>query len=270
MTELVDQLSKNGFYVVKNAVTEKKIEQLLSELDNLSRSIGLNACAAPIGVQKTIATDPIINNIHFHSDAFLDLAVNGEQVELIRLVLNDPFYTLIPDEDVNFILAQCNLRKSDSILDYHVDVRLQIPSTQGHSIQVIVALEDRHKNNGGLKVIPGSHLLGRIETDYLDVASEQFVDLKAGDMVIFWSHLYHGTTGVSPAHTPAWGLLLTYRAWWCKPQFNFVEMFKDRLPALCSKTRTLLGFHSQPASSWDGSPSARQGYSDLLTKRIAK
>jgi len=46
-------------------------------------------------------------------------------------------------------------------------------------------------------------------------------------MVIFWSHLYHGTTVVSPGEKPAWGLLLTYRSWWCKPQFDFVKMFQE-------------------------------------------
>jgi len=256
----INELKKNGFFVIKASLSPQKIDHLLGEVDKLIEELGDTSCAPPVGIQKSIATDPILNNIHYLSNDFLDLVINGEQVELIRQVLNDPYYGLIPEDQPNFTLAQCNLRKSSSSLDYHVDVRLKIPFSEGSSIQCIIALEDRNRNNGGLKVISGSHLSSKVEAKELDFSSEKFVDLQAGDMVIFWSHLYHGTTGVSLGHNPAWGLLLTYRSWWCKPQFNFVEMFQERFADLDFKTKTLLGYHSQPSSSWNGSASARQGY----------
>jgi len=259
----LDKLINDGFVVIKNALNLKELEHLLGIVDNVIADIGDDGCAPPVGKQKSIASDPLVNNIHYHSNEFLDLVVNGNQTEIIKMVLNDPFYGLIPKDDPNFILAQCNLRKSSSVIDYHIDVRLKVPSPSSWSIQCIFALEDRNRRNGGLKVIPGSHLMNQITDSDLDTSSEKFVDLKAGDMVIFWSHLYHGTTPLSNNEKAAWGLLLTYRAWWCKPQFDFVNMFgPERLASLSRRTRTLLGYYSQPSSDWKGSPSARQGYSD--------
>jgi len=55
------------------------------------------------------------------------------------------------------------------------------------------------------------------EAAKLVLESETFMDLKAGDMVLFWSHLLYGTADLSADEKAAWGLLLTYRSWWCKP-----------------------------------------------------
>jgi ectoine hydroxylase-related dioxygenase (phytanoyl-CoA dioxygenase family) len=258
----IDHLMQNGYCVIEKSLSAKKITELLDVVENIIADTGVHECAPPVGTQKSIETDPVINNIHYHSSDFLDLVVNGEQIEPIKTLLNDPYYGLIPQSEPNFILAQCNLRKSTSVLDYHIDVRLKMPFPTGWSIQCIVALEDRNRRNGGLKVIPGSHLMDQIVTGDLDTSCEQFVDLKAGDMVIFWSHLYHGTTACALDEKAAWGLLLTYRAWWCKPQFDYVKMFDhERFANLSQRTKTLLGFYSQPSSVWNDSPSARQGYS---------
>ena len=95
----------------------------------------------------------------------------------------------------------------------------------------------------------------------IDKSNEKIVNLKAGEAVIFFSHLYHSTSTVLKSYSSAWGLLLTYRSWWAKPQFDFVSMFgKQRLSQMNDKQKTLLGFYSQPSKVWDGSLSARQGY----------
>ena len=257
----IDKLMQDGYFVIKKSINAEKLRHLLSVVDTITAEQGDNACAPPVGIQKSIATDPVINNIHYHSADFLNLVVNGDQIDPLKIVLNDPYYLLIPPEEPNFILAQCNLRKSTSALNYHIDVRLKVPSPSSWSIQCVVALEDRHRGNGGLKVIPGSHLFEQIDNKDLDTTTEQFVDLEAGDIVIFWSHLYHGTTGISDGEAAAWGLLLTYRAWWCKPQFDFVKMFGEEPPAsLSERAKTLLGYYSQPSGDCNASPSARQGY----------
>ena len=176
----IEKLNSDGFFIIKKSLTPKEIEHLLEVVGSIIADVGSLSCTPPIGIQKTIANDPIVNNIHYHSDDFLDLAINGGQIDPIRQVLNDPYYGLIPEGEPSFNLAQCNLRKSSSSLDYHVDVRLKVSQPVGWSIQCIIALEDRHRSNGGLKVIPGSHLLQNNEDGSLDHTTETFCRFEGG------------------------------------------------------------------------------------------
>ena len=257
----INNLKINGYTVIPNYLDKKKLNDLSLELELISSSIGDKSSGAPLGRQNIIKHDKIINNIHYHSDKYLDLVVNGQHIPIIQEFLNDPYYGIIPEKNPNFILAQCNLRQSSTAIPYHVDVRHHSPAPTGWSMQCIVAIEDRHEFNGGLKVINGSHLQEFQISENIDKSNEKIVNLKAGEAVIFFSHLYHGTTPVLKSYNSAWGLLLTYRSWWVKPQFDFVSMFgKKRLGQMNDRQKTILGFYSQPSKAWDGSPSARQGY----------
>ena len=257
----VKNLSVKGYTLLRNYLDNSKLKELNLERDLVRSAVGNKSAGVPVGRQNIIKNDNSINNIHYHSNKYLDLAVNGLHIPIIQEFLNDPYYGIIPENYPNFILAQCNLRQSSTAIPYHVDVRLHFPASYGWSIQCIVALEDRHEFNGGLKVIPGSHLQDFGISKSLDTSNEEFVNLKAGECVIFFSHLQHGTTPVLQSYNSAWGLLLTYRAWWVKPQFDFVSMFgEERMSQMDNKQKTLLGFYSQPSKAYDGSPSARQGY----------
>jgi ectoine hydroxylase-related dioxygenase (phytanoyl-CoA dioxygenase family) len=256
-----ESLKSNGYTVLKNFLTKEQLVEYRNELQSVIRVVGDNTSGAPIGEQSKILQDKIVNNVHYHSSKYLDLVVDGSHISIIQKFLNDPFYAIIPEDQPNFILAQCNVRKSSTAIDYHIDVRLKLPAPTGWSMQCIVALEDRHKLNGGLKVLPGSHLQNFQTREHLDLSNEKNVDLKAGDAVIFFSHLYHATNEVSETYNSAWGLLLTYRAWWAKPQFDFVNMFGEkRIKLMTNKQKTLLGYFAQPSKDWDGGASARQGY----------
>ena len=255
-------LETHGYTIVKNYLDKGEIEYYLAEVERIAEKVGDNTSAPPAGAQKIIQNDRIINNIHFHSEAFFDLISYGKHIEILSPFLNDEWYGLIPQNRPNFILAQCNCRESSTALPYHVDVRLKSPGHQSWSMQCILALGDRHKENGGLKVIDGSHKNDRLKPNLADLDNEVFVDLEEGDMVIFHSHLIHATTQLQDGRNPGWGLLLTYRSWWCKPQFDFMEMFsKERIEKYDDIKKTLLGYYSQPDADCFGSPSARKGYS---------
>ena len=257
----LSNLQVNGFTVLPNYLGKKHLFDLMSELALVAEVIGENTSGAPIGDQSNIKNDKMINNIHYHSEKYLNLATDGQHIAIIQEFLNDPYYGIIAKSEPNFTLAQCNLRQSSTALDYHMDVRLKSPAPTGWSMQCIVALEDRHEFNGGLKVMPGSHLQEFQNRETLDISGEKIVNLNAGDAVIFFSHLYHATTAVAEPYKSAWGLLLTYRSWWAKPQFDFVSMFgEERLSKLNNKQKTLLGYFSQPPKLWNESSSARQGY----------
>ena len=257
-----NDLNSSGYTVLKNYLNQEQITKYLEITEKVVADVGANASAPPNGSQKIIKNDRIVNNIHFHSEEFLDLISNGSHINILAEFLNDEGYGVIPKDKPNFILAQCNCRESSTALPYHVDVRLKLPTTQSWSMQCILALEDRTSKNGGLTVIEGSHLSDFIPADKLNRGCETFINLKAGDMVIFHSHLHHATTELGHGEKPGWGLLLTYRSWWCKPQFDFMKMFSQvRIEQMDDVKKTLLGYYSQPPSDCFASPSARQGYS---------
>jgi ectoine hydroxylase-related dioxygenase (phytanoyl-CoA dioxygenase family) len=259
--EHLKSLRNNGYTVLDNFINKKKLLEFKHELNSVIELVGDNTSGAPIGEQSSIEQDKIVNNIHYHSEKYLDLVTDGPQIDIIQEFLNDPYYAIIPKDQPNFTLAQCNVRKSSTPIDYHMDVRLKLPAPTGWSMQCIIALEDRHEFNGGLKVLPGSHLENFKSRENLDLSNEKILNLKAGDAVIFFSHLYHATTIVSKPFESAWGLLLTYRSWWAKPQFDFVNMFgEDRLKHMNNRQKVLLGYYSQPSKEWNGGASARQGY----------
>lgn len=250
-----------GYTVIQGFLGKRDTVSCLAEVARVAEIVGNTAYAPPTGEQSIIRNDKIINNIHFHSEYFLHLISHGQHIPILASYLNDEWYGLIPKEKPNFILAQCNCRKSSTALPYHVDVRMKVPGHRSWSMQCIIALEDRTKENGGLSVIKGSHKNERLRPDRNDYENEVFIDLQAGDMVIFHSQLIHGTTNVQEGFKPGWGLLLTFRSWWCKPQFCFMSMFtKERIEGYDDVTKTLLGYYSHPSSDVFGSPSSRTGY----------
>lgn len=256
-----NDLCEQGYTVIKNYVCEQKIKRYLEITENTIQTFGANSPAAPVGSQNIIKNDRVVNNIHLHSEEFLDFVSYGHHIDILSEFLNDKWYDLIPEDKPNFILAQCNCRESSTALPFHVDVRLKLPTAQSWSMQCILALEDRNSRNGGLCVIEGSHLKDFIPAHDVRQEDQKFVDLTAGDLVIFHSHLHHATTELQAEEKPGWGLLLTYRSWWCKPQFDFLKMFsKERIEKMDDVKKTLLGYYSQPPSDCFASPSARQGY----------
>lgn len=82
-----------------------------------------------------------------------------------------------------------------------------------------LALDDSDESNGGLQVIKGSHLAGDhdhawegvhavIPEAEIDVAHAEPLDARAGDLLVFSSHLVHQTVGNATAdrHRRAWVL----------------------------------------------------------------
>ena len=108
---------------------------------------------------------------------------------------------------------------------------------------VMWAITDFTVDNGGTRIVPGSHLAGvnpdpmvphRIRTIGLEV--------KAGQAFVFDGRLWHGTGANRTAH-PRYGILTTY----CGPQFRQMENYPlmvrpDVLDRASPRLRATLGF----------------------------
>lgn len=255
-------IESEGYSVIKGYVDLANAAKLNALADDIFLTKrGGSLTAAPVGRQKVIANDPIVSNVLYYSEEFLNLVTSGDHLKVYQWFLNDRYYGLIDQSNPNFMLAQCNLRKGATAIDYHIDVRMNFEGPLTWSMQGILALDHRNRYNGGLKVIPGSHRQSGFPSDKTDKSSEIFVDLEPGDMAIFHSTLFHATTPVTEGYDPTWGLLLTYRSWWCKPQYDYVRMLPAEMTdKLTNAQKTLIGFHSLPPSNPEASPSLRIGY----------
>jgi hypothetical protein len=188
-------------------------------------------------------------------------------LKVIKFFLNDPYYGLIPEDDCNFILAQMNARAGLVPLPYHVDTRMVTPGYQTWSIQGFLAVEPLNELNGGLIVIPGTHVTGTFPTkDTTNYDKAIALNLEAGDLVLFSSQLHHATASVTDENLPGWSVLLTYRSWWCKQQFSMYSLVDSKeWTNLSNNQKLLLGAASITPNQINASASARCGYENMWT-----
>lgn len=257
------ELLEKGFYVVESYVSEDLCKALVDELEVLhaSRSAIGQSCAPPVGLQKSIERDRLINNVVCYSPMFLNLATSGDHLKILMPMLNDPYYGLLPSDETNFILAQANAREGRSAIPFHVDVRMLSLGGRTWSYQGQLALSARNSRTGGLKVRPKSHLEDCYPDPKDKFSDSVNVDLKPGDLILFSSQLHHATYDTADGEVAGWAFNLTYRCWWVKQQFDFWNMLApETLGKLTSSQQVILGGASQVPRDPDASPSLRTGY----------
>ena len=264
--ESIQHILAYGYCVIRNYVKDDKqvlLQQKAVELHSKLARQGVKPASA-VGIQKIIDKDRMVNNVILYDDNYLEIATTGDHLKIYSHFLNDPFYGLIPSDDANFILGQANLREGTTPLPFHVDTRMVIEGSATWSMQAVIALSRKKNINGGLRVRPGSHLLGEYPDSSIDYQDAIDVDLDTGDIAIFSSQLHHGTHSTSKEQKAGWSFNLTYRAWWTKQQFDFCSMLgKQKLATLDNNQQLLLGACSIPPSEPTASPSMRQGYDRL-------
>ena len=84
-----------------------------------------------------------------------------------------------------------------------------------------IGLDKIDKDGGCLRVVPQSHLLNNMPDSLKDNHKAIDLEIDEGDLIIFSSQLHHATNKTKKNIDPPWSLLLTYRSWWCKQQFDF-------------------------------------------------
>ena len=218
---------------------------------------------APLGLQRLISQDRIINNLVAYDKLFVDYSTTGDYLHIVDYFLKDKYYGLIPEKDHNFILAQLNARAANVALPFHVDTRMVTEGMSTWSIQSFLSLGNLERGKGGLRVVPKSHKSGVFPKDS-EIDINTVIDLQTGpgDLVLFSSQLHHGTYGSLP--TSSWSILATYRCWWCKQQFALYELTAPELySCLSDNQKLLLGGASVTPNTINASASARTGYANL-------
>lgn len=239
----INELKWNGYTVIPQALAARDIKYLLEDINAL-----YNATKDEISQDTPYlnTNQPNVYNLQNKHIDFIKLLSNNLKLEKILIhFLNDKWYKQIPQDQPNYILRSFGARSSNDALPLHIDSFIPYVGDEVLAMQVVIVLEDMTVENGCTVVVPGTHESGR----YADKAFyDKAVPLtpKAGDIVIWDSRLWHGTTKNNTNGT-RWAIIATFCRYWLKQQFNITESLpKDIKNQLSPKEKSILGFNSIP------------------------
>ena len=129
-------------------------------------------------------------------------------------------------------------------------------------MQAAIALDNRDEANGCSLVVPGSHLSGCYsDRDYQGALP---VPMRAGDVALWDSRLWHGARPNTSGGPQAWTLIATLQRWWVKPRFDITSGLPAAIYAeLSDSQKALLGFCCEPPKDEFHGTNTRQGYDGL-------
>lgn len=256
----IQEIDVYGYTVLSNLLPEHQVSSLLTVLQR----IGDEEKSRHKQLHDERKQDKYVYNLQNKDISFINLLSNPTVKRIVGHFLNDPYYQVMgPDED-NYILNYYNARSSGNALDLHIDCKF--PATGKHVwvMQVAYVLEDMSEDNGCTVVVPGSHKSG----EYTDrgLKKRLSVTAKAGDVILWDSRLWHGTTE-NRSGASRWVAIATFSQWWIKQNLDIPRMLPEELYALCSDNeKVLLGFCSIPPVSDEISVIMKKSKEDLKQK----
>lgn len=197
---------KDGFVVVKQLFTPEEAEELKHEASAIMSKHGVEEDNS-IGVFLGFVSE---------SSLFKEAAAKSALVDVLKEVVGD--YVIFLNDKMVF---------KNASTDYGSPWHQDHPYWNGsHKYSVWIALDDATKENGCLRVIPGSHLTGIIlhdgeATDGKGFANRlneaaidetKIVDLQVsrGDAVVFHDLLIHASYP-NKSGADRWALISTYK-----------------------------------------------------------
>ena len=174
------ELNKNGFFVVKDVFSKSEIEHF--------KNIVLNY----IKKNKTISNAQGITIPDFIKKTELkdvaDIRDNKKINEVLRELFDNNYrFCGHNDIGINRIVGWHKDKLNGNYANYEThDIWSEVNGEKHEIVKVLIYLQDHSNNNDGLKIIPGSHLSRKIETNSIHQLKP-----KLGDIVIFDQRITH-------------------------------------------------------------------------------
>jgi ectoine hydroxylase-related dioxygenase (phytanoyl-CoA dioxygenase family) len=239
------QIKKQGYCILPQIFNISQVEDLLNDIKTLYQETK-NKISQDTPYLNT--NQPNVYNLQNKNVKFIDTLLGIEKIEKILIdCLNDKWYKQIPLNQPNYILRSFGARSSNSSLPLHIDSFIPYIGDEIIAMQMVIVLEDMTLENGCTVAIPGSHQNGEYADNSLyDKAIP--LTLKAGDIALWDSRIWHGTTENTTEGT-RWAIIATFTRWWIKQHFNITKSIPKEIYAqLNPKYRSILGYCSEP---WD-------------------
>ena len=219
---LIKDITINGYAIKKNFLSKKKLNFYKSKVEQIYSKQKINFKGLP----KRDGKDKIIYNLQNKDIKFIKLLSSPIIKKVCKYFLQDKYFRLISNKRPNYILNYYNARSSGSKLDLHIDSHIPYLGKHVYMLQIAIILEDQDENNGCTIIKPKSHLSGsysnRKEKKLLKIKS------KAGDLVIWDSRIWHGTTKNITKKT-RWALIATLSSWWIKQSMDITKSLPKKI-----------------------------------------
>lgn len=260
-SEAVDRLSRDGYCRLEGAYSESVVQEALAKVEEwYARSKETQLADVPFLNQD----QPVVYNPQNKEFFFVEMLFESEFLQdlLIRF-LNDKWYKQIPPDEPNYVLRSYVARSSNKKLPMHIDSFVPYQGPHPFTMQASFVLEDQNAENGCTIVVPGSHQSGEYTTQ--EAANDAIpLESRAGDMVIWDSRLWHGTTENRSGGT-RWALIATFCRWWVKQHFaTTYTLPQEFYEKLTDSQKAVLGFCTIPPLDERERIDLKSGYEELL------
>jgi ectoine hydroxylase-related dioxygenase (phytanoyl-CoA dioxygenase family) len=235
----LEAVRRNGFTIIPDVLTPAEVQRYRAS------------------VERLYATDPgVVAKRQDACDLFHVENLVSKAKLFENFFLNDRVYPIV----IQLVGEDCVLKdvwslglppgggvsgKSGKVFG---SLHIEDPYPLGSPVLSVITsypLVDFTADNGSTRVVPGSHLWGRLPTAERP-ESEIGVDVRAGDCLMFVGSLWHAT-GVNQTQQIRSSMAACFGVPWVKPFFDFTrtlpQEFVDRLS---DEQRRLFGFLSQP------------------------
>lgn len=257
------QISEQGFTLLKKVVDTETVQQLLTLIQKYNLEFPKPQSAV---IPYLNRGHEVIYNLQNKDVYFIKTNFNHSLLRAILMgALNDTWYKQIPQDKPNYILRSMLARSGGpEALPLHIDSFIPGHGSYPWSLQASFVLEDQFPENGCTVVVPGSHLLNRYADQKTDIINAIPIISKAGDILIWDSRLFHGTTGNASGKS-RWAFISTYGRWWLKQNFDMPRSLPQEIfQQLTDEEKSVLGFCSSPPKDEFERIDIKGGYELLL------
>ncbi|MEC9095624.1 MAG: phytanoyl-CoA dioxygenase family protein [Planctomycetota bacterium] len=188
-----EKLDERGFVVLPSCINQRLLAQLIQKVECLWTREGKLAGAE----FKQEENARRLANLVDKSRLFEQVVLQADALALVHHVLGE------------FKLSSLNARSANPLSasgqPLHCDGGL-LPDQQGAlAVNVVWCLDDFKIDNGTLRVVPGTHLAGKLPQEALDNPEarhpdEELICTKAGSLIVMNAHLWHSGMNNGSSH----------------------------------------------------------------------
>lgn len=196
------QLDAQGFVRLPGIIGPERLAELRKRLDELVESES-GAAGHDVALRQQGAL--VLGDLFNKGEAFERLLNTAPVLAAARHVLGD------------FKVSSLNCRVAppgEGGQHLHSDCGLPRPDGSFRIVNSIWLVDDFTAVNGATRAVPGSHRWGRLPVDdmpdpFADHPDQQLLTGRAGDVVVFNAHVWHGGT-LNASDAPRRGLTLAF------------------------------------------------------------
>jgi len=229
--ERAGEIEERGYTVLENAVPKDKTQQLRDRLTVL-----LDALDVPLGANPFLGTRTRrLFNLLARDRVF-------ERVPIDEVVL-PVVEALLDGECLLSSLTGIEMQPGETDQAFHADDG-SLPLPRPHAAltsTAIWALTDFDEENGGTRIVPGSHRADRIPRKG-EAPTFEHVEMKAGSVLVNHGSLWHGG-GANRSASPRLAIVCNYCAGFLRQEESqLLALPRERVRAFAPRLQQLVGY----------------------------